>query len=269
MEDKKYSGAGNKFVMLNNLDGQFSDYEKVVKEKVELHKEIDGVIFLESSRKADYKMNYYNKDGTGNALCGNGLRCTAGFIFDEGLSGNHSLLIEAVNEVYRVNRLNNGIYSVGFPPPKVFNPDVPLTVNTSGWWISINISYVDVGSPHAVIFNNEVNSSHFKDIDNMDVDMIGRVIRNHKDLLPEGANVNFIEIQEEFLKIRSYERGVEGETLACGTGALSGAFSAFAKYGIEPPIKLLTRSGDILEVNFNFDNGFKNIELSGPAKRYI
>lgn len=264
---KKYSGAGNKFIIIND-SGNISDKIAVVKEEVKIDPEIDGVIFIEASDVADFKMNYYNKDGTGNALCGNGLRCTAKFIHDEKLSGKDELTIESVGETFHVKRLDEKTYSASFPPPKIINPEIPLTINTTGWWLRVNVSYTDVGSPHVVIFLKEVNSPHFADIEKLEVDILGKLFRYHKDLMPEGANVNFVEVcKDGLLKIRSYERGVEGETLACGTGCLSAALAAYLKYDIEPPVRLLTKSGDILEVNFEYKNGFEKITLTGPAER--
>ena len=267
MKKNKYSGAGNKFVIINDSENNASDKTVIVNEEVKNNPEIDGVIFIEASDIADFKMNYFNKDGTGNALCGNGLRCTAKFIHDEKLSGKNDLTIEAVGEIFHINKLDEKKYSVSFPPPKIINPEIPLTINTTGWWLRVNISYVDVGSPHAVIFLKEVNSPHFADIEKLEVDILGKLFRYHKDLMPEGANVNFVSINEDgSLNIRSYERGVEAETLACGTGSLSSALAAYIKYGIKPPINLHTRSGDILTVEF--ENDLTNLRLTGPAEKY-
>lgn len=98
---KKYSGAGNRFLMINNLEGKINVSSELVKNLIaEKGPEMDGIIFIEASSIADYKMNYYNKDGTGNALCGNGLRCTARFLKDEGITCNDIVLIEGVSKLF-------------------------------------------------------------------------------------------------------------------------------------------------------------------------
>ena len=118
MEYLKYSGAGNDFLILNNLDDKIVDHSQMTLDLIsrERHR-FDGVIYVEQSDIADFKMNYYNRDGSGNALCGNGLRCTVQFINDNNISEKSEMTIEAVGKIYSAKLHNNNIVSTGFPPP--------------------------------------------------------------------------------------------------------------------------------------------------------
>ena len=135
----------------------------------------------------------------------------------------------------------------------------------------LNCSYVDVGSPHIVVFIDEIEKPKVESIEEVKIMDWGRNIRMHKDLMPEGANVNFVQVDDSekgLLLIRSYERGVEGETLACGTGAISSALVFYATRSQPMPITLLTRSGEKLSVEIDIeDRKIRKIYLSGSAVR--
>lgn len=266
----KYSGAGNTFFIVNNLNGRITDYIANVNRLIKTDNTMDGVIFIEKSGSADYKMNYFNKDGTGNALCGNGIRCTVKFISDKRLSEKTELKIEAVSNIYDCKILSDGEISVKFPPPMKVKTNFKLKVHFQDWWELLNCSYVDVSSPHIVVFIDEIEKPEVKSIDEADIINWGRNIRMHKDLMPEGANVNFIQIlssEKGELAIRSYERGVEGETLACGTGALSSALIFYLLRKQNNPVRLLTRSGEYLTVYFQIENKkLISFSLTGKAE---
>ena len=270
---QKYSGAGNKFVILNNLDNSITDHTEIVLELMSEagNEEMDGVIFLERSSIGDFHMNYFNRDGSGNALCGNGLRCTVRYINDNNFSDKKNLILEAVSNTYECNVLDNGEISVAFPPPEKIRTQFQLKVHFVEWWQSLNVSYVDVGSPHIVVFIDEIEKPEVKSLDEVEIMEWGRNIRMHKDLMPEGANVNFVNVvskENGEIEIRSYERGVERETLACGTGAISSAIISNLTRGVEQPVKVLTKSGNYLTVGFEVaDNEVKNLTLAGPAVR--
>ncbi len=269
MTIQKYSGAGNKFLMINDLEGAQKDHsDKVIKLSAE-DPEIDGVIFIENSGKADFKMNYYNKDGTGDALCGNGLRCTARYIQDNNISDKKNLEIEAVSEIYECEFLENGMISVSFPPPVRIKTNFKLKVHFQEWWELLNCSYVDCGSPHIVVFIDEIEKPKVNDLSEIKINEWGRNIRMHKDLMPEGANVNFVKVISEEkgeLEIRSYERGVEGETLACGTGAISSAVIFYMLRNQIKPISFMTRSGEYLIADLKFTGKkITGLSLTGKA----
>jgi diaminopimelate epimerase len=269
---QKYSGAGNKFIILNNLNRVFNNHRDVVLDLISVDIEPDGVIFVEKSDIADFKMNYFNKDGTGEALCGNGLRCTVKYIWDNELSTNDSLSIEAVSEIYNCSKTEDGQISVSFPPPAIVKTNFKLKVHFQKWWELLNCSYVDCGSPHIVVFIDEIEKPKINELDEINLLEWGRNIRMHKDLMPEGANVNFVKVTSEEkgeLEIRSYERGVEGETLACGTGAISTAVIFYILRNQFKPVKLLTKSGEYLIVDLEIeDKKLLGLKLTGNAERY-
>ncbi|MCB0726751.1 MAG: diaminopimelate epimerase [Ignavibacteriae bacterium] len=268
---QKYSGAGNKFIIINNLSGQISDHSDRVIKLCSEDPEMDGVIFIENSSEEDFRMNYFNKDGTGDALCGNGLRCTVKFIEVNNLSEKRSLKIEAVGNTYDCEILEDGKISVLFPPPVFVKTNFKLKVHFQEWWELLNCSFVDCGSPHVVVFIDEIEKPKVKSIEEVNITDWGRNIRMHKDLMPEGANVNFVKViseDEGELEIRSYERGVEGETLACGTGSISSALIFYILRNQIKPVRLLTRSGEYLIVDFNIsDKKITGIKLTGNAVR--
>lgn len=271
MEYKKYSGAGNTFLMINNLDYSVKNHKEIVIDLINKkgNEYFDGVIFLENSDIADFHMNYFNKDGTGNALCGNGLRCTARYLEDNKLFSGNIITLEAVSKIYKCEILSDEQISVAFPPPNIIRLNFSIKVNFSEWWQQLRVHFVDVGSPHIVLFIKDIRNPLIKHLYEVNINEWGRNIRMHKDLMPEGANVNFIELksyEKSELEIRSYERGVEGETLACGTGAISAGIVAYSIYDIVPPIKFLTKSGEYLTTNFEVEkNIIKNLTLSGKA----
>ena len=267
---KKYSGAGNRFLMINNLEGKINVSSELVKNLIaEKGPEMDGIIFIEASSIADYKMNYYNKDGTGNALCGNGLRCTARFLKDEGITCNDIVLIEGVSKLFDCRFSDDGEIIVGFPPPRKMKFNFKLKVHFTEWWQLIGASYVDVGSPHVVIFIDDIEKPIVTNLEEIPIEEWGKYVRMHKDFLPDGVNANFVKVinaEKGELQIRSFERGVEGETLACGTGSLSSAISAYAVKGVKTPVRLLTRSGEYLTVTFSVVDGtIRELKLKGNA----
>lgn len=270
---QKYSGAGNKFIIFDNLDNGITAHSQTVLDLFDNgnNNEVDGVIFVEKASTGDFGMNYFNRDGTADSLCGNGLRCTTRFISDNALSEQKLLHISSIGNIYLSGILDDERITVSFPPPQIIRVEMKIKVNFSGWWQDLPCSYVDVGSPHIVIFIEDIDDGSIK-IDEVNVEEWGRNIRMHKDLLPAGANVNFVSItdpQKASLTLRTYERGVERETLACGTGALSTGIISFIKKGLQPPIEILTRSGEILSVGFKaVDNEFRDLTLTGGAERY-
>lgn len=271
---QKYSGAGNKFIIINNLNDNYTQYKTTVLElsSEEENNDADGVIFVEKSSVSDFKMNYFNKDGTGDALCGNGIRCTIKYLSDNFITDQDELKIEAVDKVYYCKKSVDGQISVLFPPPSIVKTNFKLKVHFQEWWELLNCSYVECGSPHIVIFINEIEKPIVRELDEVNVSEWGRNIRMHKDLMPEGANVNFVKAisnEKNEIEIRSFERGVEGETLACGTGAISSALIFYMLRSQFNPVKVLTRSGEYLTVEFDIkEKKLLGINLSGNAERY-
>jgi diaminopimelate epimerase len=273
-EYQRYSGAGNTFIIVNNLDNNISDREETTLElmKIPGNDIFDGVIFVEDSTIADYHMNYYNRDGTGNALCGNGLRCTARYLEDNGITYRPSILIEAVSKIFSCSYTTGNRICVVFPPPGEIRLGFKLKLQFNEWWQDTPVNYVDIGSPHAAVFTCDIENPVINSLEEIPMNEWGRSLRMHKDLQPEGANAHFIKIISDNpgkIAIRSFERGVERETLACGTGAISTAIMSNLVKGVKAPVDVLTKSGETLTVSFNIkDNGIQNLTLTGNAVRF-
>jgi diaminopimelate epimerase len=206
----------------------------------------DGLIILQKSEKYDFSMRYFNSDGNEASLCGNGGRCIVSF-------ARHLGIIEKETAFWAVDGKHEAIVKSSNDNVDIIN----LKMNDIDEWEMKNSDYVfNTGSPHFVrIINN---------IDGIDMVTKGRKIRYSDRFKEKGINVNFISLENGHIKIRTYERGVENETLACGTGAVASALAAsFHQY--KSPVLLKARGGE-LKVSFRFnENKFSNIRLEGPA----
>ncbi len=273
-----YSGAGNDFVIINNFPKGISKSEQkelTIKLCSESFPEIDGVIFAEKPvfQSNDVRMTYYNRDGSFGAMCGNGARCTAMFAYKHGIINKKDFLLEAVDDIYTVKIINEEIVNIGFPEPKEIITNIAINAELNAIIKTANVSYADVGSNHIVIFIDEEINKLFldnKSIEHIDVNGIGKVLRFHKNFSPRGANVNFAEIESgNLINLRTYERGVERETLACGTGIISTGIVAMLEKGFSSPVNIKVQSGEVLEVTASI-NGRKISELSlmGSAKKF-
>ena len=241
----KYHGAGNDFILIDDLALSFPETNgELIARLCHRQKGIgaDGLILLQPSSGADFRMRIFNADGREVEMCGNGLRCLVHFIN----SDHPSLLIETQDGPVRCHREGEKISTHLRAPRMLF-------------W---NLSYalcgkerqlygVDTGVPHAILFE--------EDLSRTDVDNWGREIRH---FFPRGVNVNFVQVNPKgSLSVRTYERGVEKETLACGTGIAASAFVAAKLYGLESKIEVMAASKEILEVALLNDG----IEVKGPA----
>lgn len=242
----KYQGAGNDFVIVNNIDSKCSLTCEQIAWLCDRRYGIgaDGLIILEKSEDADFTMKFYNSDGKTASMCGNGGRCIAKYAFDHGIAGKDMKFMadDGIHEAIIIDDENVKIKMIDVVGIKVFD---------DGMW-------ANTGVPHFVKFVD--------DIDKVDIVAEGRKQADDKRFAPERTNVNFTD-NADGLRLRTYERGVEGETLACGTGTVATALCINRKNGIISPI-ILKAKGGILKVYFeNKDNGYKNIWLEGPAKK--
>jgi diaminopimelate epimerase len=265
------SGAGNDFILIDkNTHHDLFLSNNLIQKLCDRHNGIgaDGIITVSDSQDYDFVMEYFNADGSTGSLCGNGARCAINFAaFRSGLSDRVMFLSNGVK--YTGQILNNDKTRFYFNPPK--NLKMNFKVKAAGQLISAD--YIDTGSPHVVIDINEIvkdpskPNRPYNDISEVPVYGIGREIRYLSEFAPDGTNVNFIYIREGKLQIRTYERGVENETLSCGTGAAASAVMRFFKNELNPPITLLTHGGDELIVDFKFeDEKIKELSLTGPVK---
>lgn len=271
-----YSGAGNDFVMINNYKGGIpfdKQEELVVKICSGVFKEIDGVIFIDEPKHKGslVRMNYYNRDGSFGAMCGNGSRCTAMFAYKHGIVEQDKFILEAVDDLYNAEICDNENVRITFPEPKEIRTDIALNADFGNGLNEMNVSYVNVGSDHLVIFmDDEKNRSALgSDIEKLDVNYLGKILRFHHDFQPRGANVNFVQpLGGNEIKLRTYERGVERETLACGTGIVSTGIVSAVKGISSLPVKVQVQSGEWLEVNMNLNNDeISGLTLTGSARK--
>ncbi|MGZ5023819.1 MAG: diaminopimelate epimerase [Chthoniobacterales bacterium] len=252
----KMNGAGNDFVMLDNRAGNLSLGAEQISRLCDRHRGIgaDGVLVLEpASNGADFRMRYYNADGGEAEMCGNGARCFARFA-DRVTGPLQKLSFETPAGVIAA-ALEGETVTLQMSEPK----DLRLNLEISAAGQKIKCHYVDSGVPHVVI--------PVSDIASIDVRALGAAVRHHPDFAPRGANVNFLEKRgDDRIAIRTYERGVENETLACGTGVVASALIFAATENASSPVGVLVKGGDELRVGFErAGQDFKHVTLSGPA----
>ena len=254
----KMSGSGNDFIIIDNrsrsLDGiDLSQFiTAVCRRKTSVG--ADGLILIEPSDKADFSWRFYNSDGSRAEMCGNGARCAARFAYVNGIAGEN-LTFETDAGIVS-GRVNADRAKVKMPDPTDLRLDYSIELANG----PLAVSSINTGVPHVVIMQDA--------IEDVDVFGLGREIRNHEAYAPAGTNVNFICRQGSGrLAIRTYERGVEDETLACGTGSIASALVSAIKLNWKSPINLLTRSKESLTIHFAEDKGiFSNVYLEGDAR---
>jgi len=266
----KMSGAGNDFILIDkdsNHDFVLSD--GLIQKLCKRHNGIgaDGIITISGSKNYDFVMEYFNADGSTGSLCGNGARCAIKFAASRfGLSKNVSFLSNGVQYSGEIIGEKIRFY---FNEPKSLKTDFKVKAANQ----LITADYIDTGSPHVVIRIQEISKDssnpgyRYDDINEVPVYSIGREIRYLSDFAPAGTNVNFISYVNGKLKIRTYERGVENETLSCGTGSAASALISYFRDELKPPVTIMTTGGDELIIDFKFeDKKIKELSLTGPVK---
>lgn len=268
-----YSGAGNEFVIIDAFTQPlvFGNVKlSALAQTVSNRKGpigSDGMIVLARSSKAPFKMNFYNPDGSFGALCGNGARCAVQAAFDLGIIEDRNTTFEVLDDVVSAEGVAKSRVRVMYRDPTKIKLSFKLSVGGE----LLNCHYVDLGSQHAVVFFDEIQKLRGKEIEDFDISAYGSAVRNHQDFSPLGANANFIQVLEDdngtYLRIRTFERGVEGETAACGTGCMSSAIVAYGLHKVkEFPIRLKVQSGEFVYVDFTLDGSHvKNLSLEGNA----
>ena len=240
----KYQGTGNDFILINNMDGLLALSTKEIQLLCDRHFGVgsDGLILLERSDSSAYKMNFYNPDGS-QSLCGNGARCTYAFAKDLGV-------VQGPVEFEAIDGLHKAEERAG---------EIAIAMkDVSEMEVSDKHYFFDTGSPHYIQYLNDVAA----------VNLINEAhdIRYGKRFKEEGTNVNFVEeISPGHVKMRTYERGVEDETLSCGTGVTAVGLSQGLRHRHVHQVKVNTAGGS-LTVSFDYtNNSFESIWLQGPA----
>ena len=243
----KYHGTGNDFIMIDNFKGQY-DLSELDKDRISLlcHRRFgigaDGLIILEASENSDFNMVYFNADGAESTMCGNGGRCILAMAHALEYIGDDAIF-NAIDGLHK-GRVGDQI--------EIQLKDVDHIDNSEDDYI------LDTGSPHYVRFISDVHQ--------LNIIPIAHEIRYNDVYKEEGINVNFVESLQGDFYLRTYERGVENETMSCGTGVTATAIAIHEKYDhLESPIELRTPGG-ILQVSFDkTEEGYKNVWLKGPA----
>ncbi len=242
----KYQGAGNDFIIIDNRNGHFNPTDsKLINNLCDRRFGIgaDGLILVSGHKGSDFEMKYFNSDGKLGSMCGNGGRCTAHFALKEGIAGKNQRF-----------QTFDGIHEAS-----VNDDQVRLQMADVNEYKTVDDNYfINTGSPHYVVFRD--------DIDSIDVNKEGRELRWSPKFAPAGTNVNFVQVVNNGLYIRTFERGVEEETLACGTGVTASAIASALKGHFDTNAVNVRARGGNLKVEFNINKGkVINIWLNGPA----
>ena len=257
MNFTKMNGAGNDFVITDNRITKTNFTPKTIAKLCNRNRGIgaDGFMSVESPENdGDYRMRYYNADGNEAEMCGNGARCFARFVFNNVNRDNVSMKIETIAGIITAE-IKEDLVEIQLSEPFDLRLNETIALNNS----NENVHSINTGVPHAVVFSERVHEINLKEI--------GFHIRNHPLFEPDGTNVNYVQIDDDnLLTIRTYERGVEDETLACGTGMVATALIHHQLNEIEPPVKVNVQGGDTLMVSWKYDDGqYSNVTLTGPA----
>ncbi len=272
IEFMKMNGAGNDFVMIDGRSLPDTGLSKDIIHRICDRRRgagADGLIIIKPSDRADFEMEYYNADGGPGSLCGNGARAAIKFAKMKNYFEGKSTRFVVNGVYYKGEYIDENLMQFFAGNPGKTKLDFRIKAAAQ----LINSHFADTGSPHAVIEIKDILQnpkdprSGFTDISEIPVYELGKEIRFSKDFAPGGLNVNFIQIKDEGIFVRTYERGVEDETLACGTGSIASAIVANLKYKLPSPVTIFTRGGDTLKVEFEKKDGIPaDIRLSGPAE---
>jgi diaminopimelate epimerase len=253
----KMNGAGNDFILMDNRAGEIHLERNQISRLCDRHRGIgaDGILLLENpSDHADFRMRYFNSDGGEAEMCGNGARCFARFA-TKAAGAKGKISFETPAGVISAE-LAGDLVTLQMTDPEDLRLNIPLQFEAE----QRSVHFINSGVPHAVV--------PVADLREVDVPREGSAIRHHEMFSPKGANVNFVEKRGvDKIAIRTYERGVEDETLACGTGVVASALVFAATENVEGPIAVLARGGDELSVGFQkTDQQFGSVTLTGPAE---
>jgi diaminopimelate epimerase len=253
----KMHGAQNDFVLFDNRKGDFpAEDGEFIRQLADRRTGIgaDGVILIEPSASADFRMRFFNSDGGEAEMCGNGARCAVGLACGLG-AADKKMTLETGAGILRAQVMRNGV-RLWMTPPTGWDLDGMLEIDGR----HLIYGAVNTGVPHVVLRTGELRD--------VDVCAVGSAIRRHRRFAPAGTNVNFMQVQPGgTLSIRTYERGVEDETGACGTGATACGLVAAKNRWAQLPVRVQVAGGDVLVVNARLtDSGARDVTLTGPAE---
>jgi diaminopimelate epimerase len=258
IEFYKMSGSGNDFIIIDNRDlsldvGDLPDFaRRVCARKISVG--ADGLLLIEPSKSVDFKWRFFNSDGSVAEMCGNASRCVARYAHLQGIA-REKMSFETIAGIITAE-VRGDVVKVKLTDPSVLKPGQKIILDDQ----ECLLDCIDTGVPHAVSF-----------VDHLDTCAVfeqGRKIRRHESFQPRGTNANFVSVLNRHeMKVRTYERGVEDETLACGTGVVASVLAAAGRGLVETQVDVTVASGEILRVYFNCENDeFSEIYLEGKVK---
>jgi diaminopimelate epimerase len=266
------SGAGNLFSVIDNRKYNFSEsaYSRIASDLCKPNKKeigrMEGLLVINESKDYDFEVWFFNPDGSSSMMCGNGGRCAVRFGKDHGLfeyTKNNTISFYMAKRNYTASIIENMI-RLNFQAPQEIKKKISLEIENK----TIIGDYINNGSDHFVLDFNENFSSNINDFNNFDIALFAPSIRHHIEFKRKGTNVNvFFQESKNKLYLRTFERGVEAETGACGTGALATAISLFTNNRIDLPVTIIPSSKIPLNVYIgSSDNKIDSLVLEGPAE---
>ena len=254
----KMSGSGNDFILIDNREEILADISLIDFIKNVCRRKMsagaDGMILIETDSDLDFRWRFYNSDGSRAEMCGNGARCAARYAYLEGIAGAEMTFGTDAGPIRAT--VNADRVKIGMTPPCDYKSTLSLNIDGN----DMTMSTINTGVPHAVIRVDDVESVPVVDL--------GRKIRTHPEFSPAGTNVNFISaLDGNRIAIRTYERGVEDETLACGTGSVAGALVHALQTGADAPLDMMTQSGNRLTIYYEIaGENCTAVYLEGDAR---
>lgn len=245
----KAEGAQNDFVIVDDRSAALDDATRRHFTQQISHRRrgagADGAIFIDEATTHDFSMAFYNPDGSVGSMCGNGGRCAALFALVNGIAGT-PMRFSVLGVTYAAE-VDGTQVRLSFPPPLQIERDIVLETSLG----TMRADYVDNGAPHLLLFTDDLPAELRATLPGIDLPRIAAVLRHHERFAPRGCNINIVELDAEgLLSIRTFEKGVEAETEACGTGTLAAGMIAHLRFGLSPPLRIRTHGGDMLHVHF-------------------
>ncbi len=262
----KMTGSGNDFILVDNRKGlvDTNNCRELVQLSCrrKLSAGADGFIFIENDPEVDFRWRFFNADGSEAEMCGNGSRCAARFAHLWGIVPKARMSFRTLAGIIRAEVMGERV-KVRMTAPHGLENDLCVEAGDRSYCVH----FINTGVPHVVMLEESSAS-----LENADVFHLGRTLRYHSRFQPAGTNVNFATVSDpHHMAIRTYERGVEDETLACGTGSIASALIAASRHLVDSPVEVLTRSGETLTIHFEMppatDPGaFTEVYMEGDAK---
>jgi len=259
----KLSGTGNDFIIIDHREPFISPVDQSEFARLVCRRRFsvgaDGLILIENSETADFRWQFYNGDGSRAEMCGNGARCAARFAYEKNI-GSAAMRFETDAGVIEAFILQSSgeLVKIRLTAPEDLRLNIPIPIGR----MEQTLHFINTGVPHTVILVNDAGMVPVADW--------GREIRFHETFQPAGTNANFAQVLSgDTLMVRTYERGVEGETMACGTGAVASALVAALLEQANPPVTVITSGGEELKIHFSLTGEGSERQLDLAAGIYL